>query len=82
MPQKDLVILKVAPIWWEIGGNCEFYATLRFAYLRVVKRLKMVQKINWLMGLEINLILEIEIRTCSDNRCPSSMAESFKQKNS
>ena len=65
-----------------MGGNREFYATARSAYLRVVKRLKMVQKMNWLMGLEIDLILEIELRTCSGNRCPSSMAESFKQKNS
>ena len=39
-----------------MGGNREFYATPRFAYLRVVKRLKMVQKMNWLMGLEIDLI--------------------------
>ena len=65
-----------------MGGNREFYATARSAYLRVVKRLKMVQKMNWLMGLEIDLILEIELRTRSGNRCPSSMAESFKQKNS
>ena len=42
-----------------MGGNREFYATLRFAYLRVVKRLKMVQKMNWLMGSEIDLITRL-----------------------
>ena len=39
-----------------MGGNREFYATARFAYLRVVKRLKVVQKINRLMGLELDFI--------------------------
>ena len=43
MPQKDLALSKVLPTFEEMGENREFYATLRFAYLRVVKRLKMVQ---------------------------------------
>ena len=54
--KKDLANSEVSPNWWEKGRNREFYATARFAYLRVVKRLKMVQKMNWLMGLEIDLI--------------------------
>ena len=38
----------------------EFYPTPRFAYLRVVKRLKVVQKINWLMGLEFDFIPKLD----------------------
>ena len=41
--QKRLSGFKTSPTSVEMGGNRDFYATLRFAYLRVVKRLKMVQ---------------------------------------
>ena len=60
-PQKDLALSKVLPTFGEMGENREFYATLRFAYLRVVKRLKMVQQMNWLMGLKIDLILRLRL---------------------
>ena len=42
------------------GRNRDFYATPRFAYLRVVKRLKMVQLMNWLMGLEKDFISKLD----------------------
>ena len=58
--KKDLVLSKVLPTSEEMGENREFYATLRFAYLRVVKRLKVVQKINWLMGLEFDFIPKLD----------------------
>ena len=43
-----------------MGGNRDFYATARFAYLRVVKRLKVVQQMNWLMGLEKHFISKLD----------------------
>ena len=58
--KKDLVLSKVLPTSGEMGENREFYATLRFAYLRVVKRLKMVQLMNWLMGLEKDFISKLD----------------------
>ena len=59
-PQKDLALSKVLPTFGEMGENREFYATLRFAYLRVVKRLKMVLRKNWSIGLKTFLILRSE----------------------
>ena len=46
------------------------------------KKIKNGSKDELVNGFRNRSHLEIELRTCSGNRCPSSMAESFKQKNS